>query len=343
MANTKMKINSLYSEGSAYNIIQELSIGFQKSQILFTAVELDIFTVLGDNEKTAQDIASIINVNSKYLERLLDALVAVRLLDKRIYCYKNTELSLEHLVKTSPNYYGFLLHNADLWKSWGTLTSVIRTGKFETTKKVSEKDEQWITDLLASLDWRAKLEIDTVIKLFPIKNSTKMLDLGAGSGRYALESAKQNSKINAYIFDYPNVVEISEKMIRKEYTGNNIHFLSGDITVDDLGQDYDFVYIGAVLHDYSVLENIEILSKVYKSIRRGGQAIIHQQLIDDARISPITATLEAVNLMVNTPAGNSYTHADIWVTLKESGFGNIEFFKTDFNTQIVIANKSLIG
>ncbi len=337
------KIDPRWAEGSAYNIIQELAIGFQKSQILFAAMQYDIFSVIGDGYKTVDSIAKIIGVNEKALDRLLNALVAIKLLNKHELYYENTELANKHLVKKNPAYYGFLLHTADLWESWGTLSNVIKTGEFETNKTINEKDERWIADFLISLDYKAKMELELVMKHIPLQSIHKMLDLGAGSGRYALEIAKNNPNIDTYIFDYPNVIEIAKKMIQNEFAGNNMNFLSGDLLVDDFGSQYDCIFISSVLHDYSIIENIDILSRVYKALKRGGKLVIHQMIINDDRTSPMLSALQSINLLVNTPAGNSYTYADIWVVLKEAGFGELEFLKTDFGTQVIIASKSILG
>lgn len=337
------KIDPRWAEGSAYNIIQELSIGFQKSQLLFTAVQYDVFSVISDGYKTAESIAKIIDVQIKPLERLLNGLVAIGLLDKHELYYENTELAERNLVKKNPEYYGFLLHNADLWESWGTLSEVIKTGQVKANKQISEKDDVWVSDFLISLDYRVKDEIEYVMPHFPLEGVKKMLELGAGYGRYALEIARRNPNITTYIFDHTNVINISQKMIRNEYAGSNIHFLRGDLFTDDLGGPYDCIFIGSLLHEYSLLENIEILKRVYDAIQRGGKLIIHQLMIGDDRTAPLIAALQSINLLVNTPAGDSYTHSDIWVVLKEAGFSEIEIFKTSFSTQVVVAHKSILG
>jgi predicted transcriptional regulator len=119
---------SKWAEGSAYNAIQDIATGFQKSQLLFTAVKYDVFTQINEGKNTVELIVANSNVNHKALEKLLNALVSINLLNKHAIYYENTPISKKHLVKTSTDYYGFLLHNADLWNSWGTLPEVVNTG-----------------------------------------------------------------------------------------------------------------------------------------------------------------------------------------------------------------------
>lgn len=338
------KIDPRWTEGSAYNIIQELAIGFQKSQILFTAVKLDIFTVIGDIPKTVVELSNLLQANTKFLERLLDALVSIKLLDKQCNSYSNTELSAKHLIKTSKDYYGYLSHNSNLWESWGTLYDVIKKGKIQSDVPINDKPELWIANYLESCDYRSKLQMEDVLKLFPeMVNFEKMLTLGIGSMRYTIEIAKLYPNIDIYRFDAPNVINILEKKLKTEYDGNKIYFLKGDITKDDLGSNYNCIYIETILQNYSVLENIQILKKIYNSLAKGGKLIMHQPIIDDTRTTPLITVLDSISLMVNTPSGNTYTHSDIWVTVKEAGFSTVEFYKTQFATQVIIASKSIIG
>jgi len=110
-------ILSHLTEGSDYNILQDIAFGFQKSQILFSAVKLDVFSEIDQGVNTASALADKLSVNQEALVHLLDALVSMSLLRKWSNEYSNTKLASKHLVKSSDEFYGFLPHNADLWNS----------------------------------------------------------------------------------------------------------------------------------------------------------------------------------------------------------------------------------
>ncbi|MPM90521.1 3-hydroxy-5-methyl-1-naphthoate 3-O-methyltransferase [bioreactor metagenome] len=335
---------SRWAEGSAYNIIQNIAIGFQKSQILFTAVKYDIFYQIETGNNTTQAIATSTNLNFQALERLLNALVAIKLLEKNGMYYKNTPISQKHLIHSSEDYYGFLRHNADLWESWGTLQEVLKTGKSLVNAKLHEKDDKFIEDFLLALDWRAKLNSDLVLNELPIALTTKrILKIGAASCRYVLEIAKLHSHIEVVIADFPNIIEVAQKLISSEFDHQNIKLLACNYFEEDYGKDFDIIFIDSIIEENSVMENIESLRKVYNSIGKGGKLVIHQLLINDARTEPQVAALQAINLMLNTPSGNAYTNSDLWVVLKEAGFKDIEFYKTMASSHVIIATKSFIG
>jgi DNA-binding HxlR family transcriptional regulator len=344
---------SNWAEDSAYNIVQDLAIGFQKSQILFTAVKYDVFSIIHCGVKTAESLAKTLNVNQKSLERLLNALVSIKLLTKREVYYENTQISEKHLLRTSPDYFGFLLHNADLWESWGTLSEVVKTGINVTNQPLFEKSKSFIYDFLLAYDWKAKLEMSVIYNKIPLANTKKFLKFGAISSRYAFEIAKQNPEMEVIIADYPNIIDAAEIITRNEYHCKNLSFLKcnlnenylseNDPEKSNLGTDYNTIFVDQIIEEYSVLENITMLKNIYNSLARRGKLVIHQLIISDERTDPKNAALQSVNLLLNTTAGDSYTHSDIWVVLKEAGFGEIEFIKTEASSQIIIASKSLIG
>ena len=130
----KKNIITHLTEGSDYNVIQDIAFGFQKSQLLFTGIQYDIFSLISEGENSAEKLVSKLDINKDALERLLNALVSIGLLNKHGMYYSNKPISEKHLTRNSEKYYGFLSHYADLWDSWGTLNNVVKTGKFVTSK-----------------------------------------------------------------------------------------------------------------------------------------------------------------------------------------------------------------
>ena len=334
---------SRWAEGSAYNAIQDIAIGFQKSQILFAGVKHDIFSQIKAGNNTVEKIAAHSNINSNALERLLNALVAIKLLIKQGMYYENSPISEKHLVKSSEDYYGFMLHYADLWGSWGTLAEVVKTGKIVANTPIHEKDDEFIKDFLLAWDWRAKFEVDVLLGEIPLKNIKRFLKVGAVSYRYAFEIARKHPEIEITIVDYPKVITVAEKIAAKEWNCSNVKFVSLDYANNELGKNYDIVFIDSIIEDYSVIENIAMFKRVYDAVSNGGKLVVYQLLMNDARTEPLVAALQSVNLLLNTYAGNTYTYSDLWVVLKEAGFNKVDFYTVMTSAHIVIASKSLIG
>ena len=336
-------IMTYLSEGSDYNMIQDIAFGFQKSQLLFTGIQYDLFSLISEGNNTLEKLTSILDVNQDALERLLNALVSIELLYKQGIRYLNKPISEKHLTRNSQQYYGFLSHYADLWNSWGTLSNVIKTGEVITSKALHEKDDIFIEDFLRAADWYDKLELPYVKDLIKLEDSKNFIKIGANGFRYPLFIAEKFPDISVTIVDNPKMIHTLQKMLLTEKVPANITYLTTDYKSGNFGKRFDVVYMDSLIDSNSVVDNIKSLQTIYKIINNGGRLLIHQQLINDDRTEPTISALKSVNLLLNTKSGAAYTQSDIWVILKEADFEDIQFHKTPVDTHIIEAHKSILG
>ncbi len=89
--------------------ILELSGYYWKTCTLHAAVKLDLFTVLGDAQKSGDAVADEINGSEKGIIRLLNALCAMGLVVKSDGRYANTAASSRFLDSRSPEYVGYIM------------------------------------------------------------------------------------------------------------------------------------------------------------------------------------------------------------------------------------------
>lgn len=341
------QITSHYIDDPDYNLLQELANGFKKSQIFLTALKYDVFSLLVSTKQTAEDLAAMINVNSQALERLLNALVSMKFLVKNGRFYENAPIANKCLVHKNSNYRDFLLYNFDLWERWGTLYETISTGQHTDNTPLHKKSVNFISNFIFASNEFIKLDMVAFFEeLVDSKKINKVLKYGAIVNKYILRIAKANPDIDVCIVDYPEIIDVVEGMSKNKFDLPNINYLKCDLFQDDgsgIGNNYDVIFMDSIIEEYSVIENIATLKKVYDVLARGGKLIIHQLLTNDSRTSPQLAALQSVNLLLNTDSGNTYTYADIFVVLKEAGFGKIDMNKTASDTHLIIATKSIIG
>jgi len=176
---------------------------------------------------------------------------------------------------------------------------------------LSQKDDEFIEDYITAADWHNKIEIKYILPDIKINNAKKILKIGASGFRYAMEIAKQNPEIEVHIADYPNMLHVAEKLLHKECDSNNIKFIDNTSIQDYFNRYYDIIFLDSMIEEYSVIENIQRLTNLYKILNKGGRLIINQQLVSDCRTQPLYSTLKSITLLLNTPAGNAYTFSDI--------------------------------
>lgn len=324
-----------WNKNKALSYIDELSYAFQKSRTLFAAMQFDIFTLIGDRHLSSDDIAEQLNLDKRATDRLLNALTSLGLLNKKDFNFSNTESSKTFLVKGSPDYLGNMEHLSTLWENWGGLSDAVKTGEPVNYEPIKEKNDEWLEAYISSNHWKASVEASDVIKHINLRDVNKVLDLGGGSGKYAVEFVRAKPDINAVVFDYPRVIEYASEYVGKSGLSDKISTIGGNVLTDDIGSGYDLIFISYVLQDYSIWDNVSILQKAYDALKVNGQCVVHEKIINDDRSSPEKAVLHSLNMLINTKAGDCYTETDIWIMMKEAWLKDIQRYDTDFESSLM--------
>ncbi len=229
--------------------LHEIALGAKRASLLFTAIEMDIFSGLCE-DISAHEFARRRGYDERNTEYLLNALVSLGLVSKKNSCFKNSPLSELYLVKGRELYMGEYLLFRDRFTSFDGLSDYVRRGP--DAEVVSENRGSDIFDFarLAELSvaeqraGRAKEVCETIVRLFPEKGPDRILDLGGGSGMIALALALHYPSCRCFLFESPEVAVVARKNIEAHTTepqGNRPEILAGDYLSDDIGTEYDLI------------------------------------------------------------------------------------------------------
>jgi ubiquinone/menaquinone biosynthesis C-methylase UbiE len=330
---------SFQRDESSVNSVMDIVFGYQRSRVLLSAFELDLFSAIGTDEKTAKEVAMYLDTDAQATERLMNALCAMELLEKTGNKFSNSKVALRYLVKSKPEFMSNLKHYNYLWTTWSTLTESVRKGTAVYPQDASTMSQDRIEALVEAMNWRAKWMAADTAKSIDLSHTNALLDLGCGSGLYAMEFKNAKPSMKVTVFDLPNVVPITKKYLREDGFANKIEVLEGDFRYDSFGKGYDLIFLSYVVHMYSIWENIDLMRKVYDALTPRGTVVINEFIIGDDRTSPDFHTLFSLNMLVNMRSGDIYSYSDVWVALKEAWFSTIEKKETDFGSSLVIAKK----
>lgn len=112
------------------------------------------------------------------------------------------------------------------------------------------------------------------------------------------------------------------------------------MAADPLPAGADPVWMSAIVHPNSRIENRRLFSKVFKALEPGGRIAIRDILMDEARTSPLSGALFAVNMLVGTRQGGTFTLAELGEDLAAAGFGPPGVLHRDEGmSAIVVAGK----
>jgi len=312
---------------------------FQESRAILTALELDLFTAVGDGAEAA-GVAAKLGADVRATEMLLNVLVALRLLVKCGEVFRNGPDAARFFTAGSPdNARPALLHSAHLWHRWSTLTDAVRAGTSVVTDGGTAHSEDWTEAFIAAMHRNASERSPLVVKAVGAEKVRRMLDVGGGSGAYSIAFAKANPGSRADILDLATVEPIALRHIRAEGVADRIHVRAGDLRSGPLGAGYDLVLISAICHMLSPEENRDLLRRSWEALTPGGRIVIQDFILQADKTAPRFAALFALNMLVGTPAGSSYSEPEYAAWLNVAGFREVRHVALPGPTDLMIATR----
>jgi hypothetical protein len=215
---------------------------------LHTAVKLDVFTAIGDDQLTAEQIAKSIRGAQRGVVRLLNALVAMELLEKVDDTFANLPSSQTFLSKASPKYIGhIILHHHHLMESWSQLDESVLSGQPIRARSSFDK-KAWRESFLMGMFNMAMNMAPLLVPLIDLSARQHLLDLGGGPATYAIHFCQNNPQLRATVFDLPTTRPFAEKTIEKFQLSNRIDFMAGNYIEDEIRGSYDAAWLSHILH-----------------------------------------------------------------------------------------------
>lgn len=313
---------------------------FRQSRIILTAFELEVFTAIGAKEKSSAEVAKQLGADKRGLDRLLNALCALGLLGKEGGLFSNTPFSVRHLIKGNPEYLGGLAHTGELWQRWGTLTRAVkRGGTVLGGKRPKANEKRRVGGFIAAMHERASGQSAAIINLLDLSAVKKTLDIGGGSGQYSMALVRANKDIRATVFDLPDIIRLTQCYVEKSSLSARFSFRAGDFRRDDLGRGYNLALLSAIIHMNSPAENKKLFKKCAGALGPGGQLVVQDYIMNAERTEPEAGTLFALNMLINTRDGDTYTESEVRSWMAAAGFSKIRRRDTPFETSLIIGRK----
>jgi len=325
---------------SAIELI-DLASGYRQSRILLTGLELGVFTILDKGKKTSREAAKILKTDEKATDRLMNALCAMKILKKRNNFFSNSSSSSRYLVEGKPGFLANLFHINNLWENWSTLTKVIYKGGTVSKEPERHRGKKSTSDFIGAMHFFAKSRATKVVALINLKGVKNVLDVGGGSGAYSIEFVRRGKGINAVVFDLPSVIPLTNKYIENEGLGGRIKTVAGDFNINNLGEGFDLVLLSSIIHSNSPDENLRLIKKCYNALNQNGQIVIQDFIMNKDKTIPDFGVLFAINMLVNTEAGDTYTFGEVKAWLEESKFSKIKKKNAPADTTLIIGRKVL--
>ncbi len=319
----------------------ELAIGYQKSQVLFTLVELEIPKILEKENLAVEDLAEKLQIHPLAMERFLNACVAVDLLKKKHGTYRNSSLVKKFLVKGNEFFLGGQINRYKnrSYPLWAELPEKLKTWKYgESNSKTPETEDQG-AESMAEQHSLAHLHGRALGKKFEFSKYKNLLDLGGGTGAMSIGLCETFPKLKATVFDLPENVKKADEFISKSNLQSRIKTIGGDIVKDKLPKDFDVVLLANLLSVFDAETNKKLFARIYKILPKNGVCMISGWILDKNRLKPEISILFCLEDICwnSSDVERSFDVYESW--LKEAGFNKIEFKTYLEPTRMICAYK----
>ena len=135
--------------------------------------------------------------------------------------------------------------------------------------------------------------------------------------------------MRATLFDLPSVIQMAQRRLADTDLLDRITFVAGDYHKDELPAGHDLALLSAIIHQNSPEQNIELYGKMYRALQPGGRLVIRDHVMSSDHTQPASGALFAVNMLVGTPGGSTYSFEEIKASLESAGFIKINLIQPD--------------
>lgn len=323
----------------------ETAFAQQRTAALKAAVELDIFTAIGEGAKTAAAIAASRGGTERSIRILCDYLTILGFLTKSANSYELTPDSAVFLNKQSPAYLGGTLRfltTPELVRNFGALTETVRRGAVAPEgNTVAESNPIWVEFARAMVPMmvpaaQAIADVLDVASAGPMR----VLDVAAGHGMFGITIAQRNPAAEIVAVDWAPVLAVATENAQAAGVAARHRTLPGDAFKVDWGSGFHVVLLTNFLHHFDAATNITLLKKAAAALLPGGRVVILEMVPNEDRVTPPLAAGFAMTMLAGTPAGDAYTLRELQEMLSAANFGRASAQPLPGPNTIVVASRA---
>lgn len=332
--------------------IMEVGMAFWPAKTLLSAVELGLFTELGANAMTGDELQTALKLHPRSNPDFFDTLVALRFLDREgdgpAARYRNTEETSRFLDRSSQQYIGGFLEmaNVRLYRFWGDLTEALRTGSPQNEIKhtgapmFSElySEPERLEQFLGAMSGISAANFQALADRFDFSRYQSLCDVGGAGGLLSMLVATKHANIRCISADLPPVTSIAQRHIAAAGLSDRVSAQSLDFFAEPLPK-ADVIIMGMILHDWNLEKKMHLVRAAYNALPPGGAFIVVENLIDDARRENAFGLMMSLNMLIEFGDAFDFTGADFSRWCHEVGFSGTEVIPLAGPASAVVAYK----
>jgi hypothetical protein len=310
--------------GDAISSISAIAYGFMGSQALFAALELGLFTALSDEPGGLDALAVKLHAPVGPLSVLLSTCVALRLLSWDGERYANGPAAQRFLVQTSRSYVGdyYMRQISPLtYPKLPLVRSLLRGDLAEQLDYTTALADDETTEEFVRGQHAGSLGPATLLsRSQDFSGFSRLLDLGGGSGAFAIEAVKRYPGLSAVVFDLPQVVAVTEQIIQETGLTSRITCTGGDLRIDPWPEGADLILLSYIVSCYEQETLHALLARTQANLPSGGSLLIHDFALYADRSGPYNTAMFLFGQLCGSAQTQAYTVDELKAAMQEAGY-----------------------
>ncbi len=327
-------------------LIFETLNAYQRTAALKAAIDLEVFTAIGESKTTSKELAARCKTSERGMRILCDFLTVIGFLTKEGNHYSLTPDSAMFLDRHSPAYVGAatkFLASPELTDAFKDVAAIVRKGGTVMSEEGTLVPENpvWL-EFARSMAPLMALPAELIAKLVGAESGKKwkVLDIAAGHGLFGIAIAKKNPNAEIVALDWASVLQVAKENAQAAGVSRRYSTIAGSAFEANFGGGYDLVLLTNFLHHFDPPSCEALLRRVHAALRDGGRAVTFEFVPNEDRVSPAPTATFSMMMLGTTPSGDAYTFSEYDRMFRNTGFSRSEFHPLPPTPeQVIVAHK----
>src|SRR6266536_2467005 len=324
--------------------LMQFGFAYAPPLIISAAVANKVFDTLARGAKNVEEVSRQTGASVRGLRAIINALVGLELLKKSGDRYALTPESEAFLVSNKPGTLAgfFSMNRVRMMQQWLKLDEIVRTGRPAEARNLEGPGTEFFSELVENIipmSYGSAQALADHLKLADAKNEVRVLDLASGSGIWGIALAQKSPHVQVTAVDWIGMIPTTKRITQKFGVNDQFTFVEGDLLKANFGTGYNIATLGHILHSEGEERSRQLLKKTFRALKSGGTIVIAEWLVNDERTEPLPSLMFAVQMLVNTEKGDTFSFNEIKNWLEEADFKKVRKLGAPGPSPLILATK----
>lgn len=309
--------------------ISDIAFGYMGSHALIAALEFELFTHLGDAVLDVPALAKAAGLPVERCRTLVAALVSMRVLEDDGGGISNSPAARAFLVKGAKYDFGDYLRLQVGRQMVPLMSQIVPALAGRLPEGATASYAQWFSDadearLYSESQHAGSLgPARALARRTDLSGVRRLLDLGGGTGAFAITLAAANPEMRVTVVDFPNVAKLGVAHVAAAGLSDRITYHAGNALDAEWPKEQDAILMSYLLSGVPDHAHEDLFARAFDHLVPGGRLLAHDFIVEADRSGPKNTALWQLQHTAFTPEARSLDTGWMSISLGRAGFSPV--------------------